>query len=167
MKRFWSYIKHTKSDENNIPPLKSDGLLHEDSTDKANILNQQFKDAFANKDEFTRTEYKQRCNMTGNFETATDINITENGIKKLLLSLNPHKAAGPDDLTPRVLKEMTLYIAPVLTMICKRSYETGIIPSIWKTANVCLVLKKYKKIEAINYRPVSLTCICCKIMVTI
>mgnify|MGYP002153753426 CR=1 FL=1 len=102
--------------------------------------------------------------MTGNFETATDINITENGIKKLLLSLNPHKAAGPDDLTPRVLKEMALYIAPVLTMICKRSYETGIIPSIWKTANVCLVLKKYKKIEAINYRPVSLTCICCKIM---
>jgi len=43
--------------------------------------------------------------MTGNFETATDINITENGIKKLLLSLNPHKAAGPDNLTLRVLKE--------------------------------------------------------------
>ena len=50
MKRVWYYIKHKKSDGNNIPPLKSDGLLHEDSTDKANILNQQFKDAFSNKD---------------------------------------------------------------------------------------------------------------------
>ena len=90
MTRFWSYIKHKKSDGNNIPPLKSDGLLHEDSTDKANILNQQFK-FFSNKDEFTRTEHKQRCKMTGHFETATYINITENGIKKLLLSLNQHK----------------------------------------------------------------------------
>ena len=69
MKRVWSYIKHKKSDGNNIPPLKSDGLLHEDSTDKANILNQQFKDTFSNKDEFTLTQYKQRCKMTGNFET--------------------------------------------------------------------------------------------------
>ena len=39
----------------------------------------------------TRREYKQRCKMTGHFETATYINITENGIKKLLLSLNQHK----------------------------------------------------------------------------
>lgn len=101
--------------------------------------------------------------MTGNFETATDINITENGIKKLLLSLNPHKAAGPDNLTPKVLKEMASQVAPILTMIYKR-YETGIVPSIWKTANVCPVFKKGKRFEAINYRPVSLTCICCKIM---
>ena len=83
--------------------------------------------------------------MTGNFETATDINITENGIKKLLLSLNPHKAAGPDNLTLRVLKEMALHIAPILTMIFKRSYETRIVPSIWKTANVCPVFKKKEK----------------------
>ena len=95
--------------------------------------------------------------MTGNFETATDINITENGIKKLLLSLNPHKAAGPDNLTPTVLKEMlmSLHIARILTMIFKRSYETGIVPSIWKTANVCPVFKKGKLFEAINYRPAS------------
>jgi len=59
---------------------------------------------------------------------------------------------------------MALSIAPILTMVFKRSYETGIIPSIWKTANVCPVFKEGKIFEAITYRPVSLTCICCKIM---
>ena len=59
---------------------------------------------------------------------------------------------------------MALHIAPILTMIFKRSYGTGIVPSIWKTANVCPVFKKGKLFEVMNYRPVSLTCICCKIM---
>jgi len=30
MKRFWTYIKHKRSDSNTIPPLKTDGLLHTD-----------------------------------------------------------------------------------------------------------------------------------------
>jgi hypothetical protein len=32
--------------------------------------------------------------MTGKFNTIKDINITENGIHKLLKNLNPNKAAG-------------------------------------------------------------------------
>ena len=62
------------------------------------------------------------------------------------------------------LRYIALHTAPILTMIFKRSYETGIVPYIWKTANVCPVFKKGNRFEAINYRPVSLTCICCKIM---
>ena len=45
------------------------------------------------------------------YETAPDINITE-GVRKLLTGLNPHKAAGPDSITPRVLKELVDEIAP-------------------------------------------------------
>jgi hypothetical protein len=35
-----------------------------------------------------------------------DITITSEGIAKLLLNLNPNKAAGPDEIKPRVLKEL-------------------------------------------------------------
>jgi hypothetical protein len=48
--------------------------------------------------------------------------------------------------------------------IFKISYESGTIPAIWKTANICPVFKKGNKFEAINYRPISLTCISCKLM---
>jgi hypothetical protein len=80
-------------------------------------------------------------------------------MEKLLSKLNPTKAAGPDNITPRVLKELAPFIAPILTVIFKISYESGTIPAIWKTANICPVFKKGKTIEAINYRPISLTCI--------
>ena len=78
--------------------------------------------------------------------------------------LNPHKAAGPDNISPRILKELADEITPILQRIFKRSYDTGVVPTMWKTANVYPVFKKGKQFEPINYRPISLTCICCKLM---
>jgi hypothetical protein len=46
MKRFWTFIKHKRSDGNEIPPL---GLLHSNPVEKANILNNQFQSAFSEK----------------------------------------------------------------------------------------------------------------------
>lgn len=37
-----------------------------------------------------------------------DINITNTGVEKLLKNLNPHKAAGPDNIRPMVLKRTRL-----------------------------------------------------------
>ena len=38
-----------------------------------------------------------------------DINITENGIKKLLNDLNPCQSPGLDNIGPQVLKEHSTY----------------------------------------------------------
>jgi hypothetical protein len=51
-----------------------------------------------------------------------DIQITENGVAKLLHNLNPHKAAGPDNITPRVLKELSSEVSSILTLIFRKSY---------------------------------------------
>jgi hypothetical protein len=93
-----------------------------------------------------------------------DIQITEEGVTKLLKNFNPHKASGPDNITPRVLKKLATPISPILTIIFRESYNIGEIPSIWKRAFVCPIFEKGKKFEAINYRSVSLTCIACKLM---
>jgi hypothetical protein len=37
------------------------------------------------------------------YNTMNDINITLNGVAKLLKDLNPNKASGPDELTPSIL----------------------------------------------------------------
>jgi hypothetical protein len=88
--------------------------------------------------------------MTGTFNTIKDINITENGVHKLLKNLNPNKAAGPDNITPRVLMELATHIAPILTIIFRCSYQTSEVPDIWKSANICPVYKKGKKYDPIN-----------------
>ena len=57
-----------------------------------------------------------------------------------------------------------MHIAPILRYIFSRSLSTGEIPDDWRKANVAPIYKKGEKYLASNYRPVSLTCICCKVM---
>ena len=75
-----------------------------------------------------------------------------------------HKATGLDEICGRVLKELSTTICSPLTLIFQKTLETGKIPYDWKHANVCPVFKKGDKHNAINYRPISLTFILCKIM---
>ena len=62
-----------------------------------------------------------------------------------------------------VIKECKNVISPILTIIFQKSLTSGTIPSDWKHANVCPVYKKGDKHDPKNYRPISLTCICCKL----
>ena len=71
------------------------------------------------------------------------------------LKLNPNKASVPD-----LLKEMVIEIGPFLTIIFQKSFDTGIVPKDWRTANVTAIFKKGWKYKASNYRPVSLTSLC-------
>jgi hypothetical protein len=160
MKRFWSFIKHRKKDYEGVAPLKHQGQTHIDPTEKANIMNQQFESVFTQEAPINPDLLpKQSVHPT-----MDDIDITEPGVLKLLQQLKVHKAAGPDQIGPRVLKELASTIAPILTVIFKRSYETGEVPDEWRTANVLPIYKKGQKNDAANYRPISLTCISCKLL---
>ena len=90
--------------------------------------------------------------------------FTEKGVQKVLEGLKVHKAAGPDMINPRILKELAKSLAPTLTYIFQKSYETGTLPDDWRSANIVPVFKKGKKSLESNYRPISLTCVACKIM---
>ena len=87
-----------------------------------------------------------------------------NGVKKILEGLNPHKASGPDEISSRFLKEMAPSISPALTLIFQASYDQGTVPTDRKGAFVTPLFKKGDKSKASNYRPVSLTSICSKAM---
>ena len=126
----------------------------------ANILNNQFQSVFT-----TETCVPQDLlPPTSPYPSMPEIEIFEAGVLKLLQNLKIHKASGPDQIRPRVLKELSTKIAPALTAIYKRSYQTGEVPEDWKTAHVTPVFKNGKRTVAANYRPISLTCIACKLM---
>ena len=93
-----------------------------------------------------------------------NIIIHEQGIEKLLQGLNPNKACGIDEISPRILKLASHEIAPILTKIFQASLDTGILPDDWRKANISPIYKKGDRARAENYRPVSLTCICCKLL---
>ena len=100
-------------------------------------------------------------NTTPHMESIT---VSTNGMAKLLKDLNPHKAAGPDQLKPLVLQKLRDVIAPILQVIFQRSLDTGRVPKDWSTAFVCPLFKKGDTSLASNYRPISLTSILCKVL---
>lgn len=74
------------------------------------------------------------------------------------------KTAGSDGIKPRVLQELSDVIAPIFTVIFQKSLDTGMAPAYWRSADVSLVYKKSDRYKTGNYCPISLTCICCKLM---
>jgi hypothetical protein len=82
----------------------------------------------------------------------------------MLNTLKIDKSPGPDELHPRVLKEISSSITKPLYHIFKQSLEIGKLPLDWKTALVSAIFKKGNKSLVSNYRPVSLTSVVCKIM---
>jgi hypothetical protein len=54
--------------------------------------------------------------------------------------------------------------SPLLQLIYTNSLDTGEVPADWRTANVSPVYKTGLKSAAENYRPISLTSVCCKIL---
>ena len=82
----------------------------------------------------------------------------------LLDNLQPPKAAEPDGLSPMVLRELSSVIAPALQKIFSKSLSSHQVPEDWKKALVTPIFKKDDKDSPANYRPISPTCICSKLL---
>ena len=159
-KRFWSFIKHTRQDMTGIPNLLDDnGMEYTTPLTKAHALNQQFSSVFSKVTPTTLKDTTSRL-LPPSYNPIT---ITTAGISKLLCKLDPRKAPGPDNIIPRVLKELYFSIAPTLQVIYEIFYNDGVVPYDWLHANVCPIYKKGTRKAPLNYRPISLTCIACKI----
>ena len=61
-----------------------------------------------------------------------DIEITLNGVFKLLANHNCNKSSGPDGISAIFLKNTATEIAPILTHLFQQSLESGILPAAWK-----------------------------------
>jgi len=86
------------------------------------------------------------------------------GARKLLRDLNPSKASVPDEVPCRLLKELADELAPILRVLFEQSLHTGTFPKDWKRAKVTPVFRKGNVYLPENYRPISLTCVCIKLL---
>jgi len=159
-KPFWRYVKDKKCDSNGVAPLRDEGKLHTDDQTKARLLNKQFKSVQTKQDPNSSIP-----SLEGEaYPDIDDLYISESGVEKLLKNINVNKASGPDAIPNQLLKHLATEISSVLTIIFRQSLDTGKLPSDWRNANITPLFKKGDKHMAVNYRPVSLTCVCSKLM---
>ena len=67
------------------------------------------------------------------------IQVTCEGVVKLLSKLNPKKAIGPDRVPTFILRDYAELIAPILRIIFQQSLDTGEVPDDWKSANIAAI----------------------------
>ena len=158
-KPFWRYVKSRRQDSIGVSPLKKMGQLVNDGKGKAQILVEQFQSVFTRDDDQQLPDTKKRAKRP-----ISPLHITTNGVQKLLQGINISKAQGPDKIANIMLKTCAIQLAPALSTIFQRSIDLGKLPSDWLNANISPVYKKGDVHLPENYRPVSLTCVSCKIL---
>ena len=91
------------------------------------------------------------------------IRISIEEIKKVMKELDERKAIRPDEVSGYILKECRQEMAESIHDIFECSIKTGKVPKKWRRADIMPIYKNGNKEEPLNYRPVSLTSMVCKI----
>ena len=161
-KMFYSYLNSKRKIKESISALKdSMGKLTGSPKDAATLLAKFFATTFTNEPYGPLLEecHKEATNIIG------DITFSPANVKLLLLKLDQSKSVGPDGIHPKLLANLAKNdeFVSAITLLFKNIYNSGEMPSIWKKANVTALHKKGSKCDPSNYRPISLTCILCKV----
>jgi hypothetical protein len=161
-KMFWSYMKQKTSNRVTVGPLVRDGVVITDDKEMSEVLNQQYCSVFTRENLANMPEVEQNFHFSQDQELQ-DIKFTRETVKAKLAKLKPNSAPGPDQIWPRVLQKLSATLCIPLAIIFTTCMEEGSVPPDWKLANVTPIFKKGSKGDPANYRPVSLTSVCCKV----
>ena len=82
----------------------------------------------------------------------------------IISNLKSSASCGTDEISSYVLQLVKHEITPVITHIVNMSISQQIFPVLWKKAKVIPLHKKGEVLYPKNYRPVSLLCVCSKIL---
>ena len=162
-KEFWKYVRKKLKTKSGVSPMlqnvKDPDSLKFDDKDKANILQKQFSSVFT----------KEQSDNLPTLEMRTDkkiehLHITEEMVRKEILTLNINKSSGPDEICPIMLINLVDFVANPLALLMNATINNGTLPKDWKKAFVSPIYKKGARNHAENYRPISLTSVVCKLM---
>ena len=163
-KAFWKYVNSKCKFRSKIPDLeRKDKSRTSDDQEKAELLNDYFKEAFTEEDTANLPNIPNK-NLDSHL---SNIDITEDMVYKKLSGLNPNKSAGPDGIQAVIIKELSKELTKPLTILFKKSINTGKLPNGWKKAHVTPIHKKDSKHNPGNYRAVCLTVLVCKVLESI
>jgi len=161
---FYSYVNNKLVTKSGVGALKdNDGVLVHNDVGKARVLNECYSNVFVQDNDILPDFPSKVPTDIG----LSDIEFNFNNVYKHLRQLKSKTSFGPDGLTSMFLKNLAPSLALPLSILFSSSFDSGNLPDIWKMATVTPVFKKGQTCDPSNYRPISLTCVLCKLMESI
>jgi len=156
---FYRYVNKKLVSKTGIGVLEdnSGSYVYRDEV-KAELLNDYFTSVFS-LDNNNIPNIDPRCTTK-----ICDIVFTPYAVER---KLKIKSSAGPDGLQALLLKNLAHELAQPLCALFATSLDLSSLPDIWRVALVSPVFKNGLSSDICNYRPISLTCITCKIMESI
>ncbi|BHF82429.1 hypothetical protein SprV_0802556700 [Sparganum proliferum] len=159
-KLFFNYIRQSSRNRDPIPMIKrDDGVELYKDDEKAEHLSRFFQSVFTKDVAVPADHYN-----VDDVPTIDSDVLTKAIVQQELLKLKEAKSPGPDEIPAKLLKELATELAEPLCLLFQASLDEGRLPPEWKTAWISPIHKSGSRASANNYRPVSLTSICCKVM---
>jgi len=161
--KFYRYVNNKIVNKTGIGAIKSStgNILHSD-IDKAECFNEFFSSVFT-----ADNGILPPVTSKAPPDSLVDVSFTYGDVVRAVRHLKCKTSLGPNGLSFVFIKSLSDGIAFPLMLISAQSRQSSTVPEIWKTAVVTPVHKKGLTSDVNNYRPISLTCICCKLMETI
>ena len=153
-KLLYSYAKKMNKRRIEIGPIRNEGRLTNVKKEICNILAERYKREFTPRIDNEEIDAEIRDE---NCEYLSDIDVNEADIVQAINEIRNGSAAGPDGVPAILLKKVAHSIAKPLALLLRQSIDTSKIYDEHKLAYITPTFKSGSRLEASNYRPVSLT----------
>ena len=176
----WRVYKHTGKDQDYVVYKEAlNAATNEVRKSKRNVqlkLAQNIKSDSKNLYAYVRSKQNVRdkvgpvpeTKFNGSEETKLgQLIVTPEVVASKINNMKENKSPGVDGLSPKILKETVEQISKPLAHVFNMSLQEGIVPLEWKEANIIPLFKNGSRNKSVNYRPVSLTSVICKLLETI
>ena len=121
-KAFYNYANSKLKTKSGIGNLEADKGKVTSDKGKAQTLNDFFTSMFTRED----TQDIPDLGINGEIKVPLqDLHVTSDDVRKKLEKLAPSKSPGPDQMHPRLLKELSSVIAAPLAQIMNKSISEG------------------------------------------
>ena len=162
-RNWWNLVKSllgSTCNRHSIPPLQLDHDTICDNVTKCELFNE----FFCKQSTLDDTHATLPDPPPAPDDVLSNLIITETEVEDILKTLDTTKASGPDNISPRLLKEASCILKKPFCRLFNLSLSQSIYPTQWKLANVTPVFKKDNPSDLTNYRPISLISVMGKVM---
>lgn len=159
--KFYIYAKNKLKLKPEIPPLrKHNNQLAITDIEKADALNSTFHSVYKTDD---GNDLNLPCKILPQ-QYMKNVTVDFSDVSKAIQMIPDKLSQSPDGIPAYFLKRVAHSILDILLCLFNLSLILSVIPSQWSSAIIVPIHKKGSRDLPCNYRPISLTCVLCRVL---